>query len=77
MNDYSCNFHELEFVIIRILWDKWDDDDDDDDDDDLFVGYTAAETCSADGDCKNTICDASHDLECHRGQCTCVNHATG
>ena len=40
----------------------------------FFVDYTAAETCTDDGDCRNTMCDSAHDLECHRGQCTCVNH---
>ncbi|XP_034326758.1 serine protease inhibitor Cvsi-2-like [Crassostrea angulata] len=40
------------------------------------VHYTCAETCSATADCQNTKCDAAHDLECHRGQCTCVNHST-
>ncbi|XP_048767539.2 serine protease inhibitor Cvsi-2-like [Ostrea edulis] len=41
-----------------------------------IVYHAAAETCSADGDCVNTNCDSSHDLECHRGQCTCVNHVS-
>lgn len=42
----------------------------------IFSDYTCAETCQAAADCQNTKCDAAHDLECHRGQCTCVNHAS-
>ncbi|XP_048745397.1 serine protease inhibitor Cvsi-2-like [Ostrea edulis] len=29
--------------------------------------------CRAVGDCFNAKCDGTHDLECYRGQCTCVN----
>ncbi|XP_048772091.2 serine protease inhibitor Cvsi-2-like [Ostrea edulis] len=41
-----------------------------------IVYHTSAETCSSNGDCTNTVCDSTHDLECHNGQCTCVNHVS-
>eukprot|EP00105_Crassostrea_gigas_P013839 XP_011430294.1 PREDICTED: serine protease inhibitor Cvsi-2-like [Crassostrea gigas] len=38
----------------------------------VVIGYVAAESCRADGDCRHTQCDNNSQLHCVHGLCTCT-----